>query len=229
MKPFQEKQKWCIVYDMEKKSYIDKVKGEKRIMGTFFEDFGKKVSETAETVTAKAGEAMEIQKLKVQKHALERVNEEDLAEIGRIIYEQYKAGDTLDSEMKAFCEAVEHREKIIQEFARKLRVLKGDKTCCSCGSMLTRDMAYCPYCGEKRESTAEKTCMKEKAEKVMEKAEEFAEKAVDKVKETAETVKEKVEKQAEEVKEKASDVADKTAEAVEEAGKKAADKMRDLF
>ena len=35
-------------------------------MGTFFEDLGKRLGETAETMTNKAGEAMEIQKLKNQ-------------------------------------------------------------------------------------------------------------------------------------------------------------------
>ena len=35
-------------------------------MKDFFEDLGKRLSETAEAVTAKAGDAIEIQKLKAQ-------------------------------------------------------------------------------------------------------------------------------------------------------------------
>ena len=41
-------------------------------MKDFFEDLGKRLSETAEAVTAKAGDAIEIQKLKAQIRELER-------------------------------------------------------------------------------------------------------------------------------------------------------------
>ena len=39
-------------------------------MKDFFEDLGKRIGETAETMTNKAGEAIEIQRLKGQKGAL---------------------------------------------------------------------------------------------------------------------------------------------------------------
>ena len=41
-------------------------------MKDFFEDLGKRLSETAEAVTAKAGDAIEIQKLKAQIRELAR-------------------------------------------------------------------------------------------------------------------------------------------------------------
>ena len=43
-------------------------------MKDFFEDLGKRLSETAEAVTAKAGDAIEIQKLKAQIRELARGN-----------------------------------------------------------------------------------------------------------------------------------------------------------
>ena len=51
-------------------------------MKDFFEDLGKRLSETAEAVTAKAGDAIEIQKLKAQIRELARGNAEDLMELG---------------------------------------------------------------------------------------------------------------------------------------------------
>ena len=57
-------------------------------MKDFFEDLGKRLSETAEAVTAKAGDAIEIQKLKAQIRELARGNAEDLMELGQSIYDR---------------------------------------------------------------------------------------------------------------------------------------------
>ena len=47
-------------------------------MKSFFEELGKKIGETTETVTSKAGEMMEIQRLRGQIRTLERGNEADM-------------------------------------------------------------------------------------------------------------------------------------------------------
>ena len=59
-------------------------------MKDFFEDLGKRLGETAETVTNKASEAIEIQRLKSKVRGLARENAVDLMEMGRMIYENYK-------------------------------------------------------------------------------------------------------------------------------------------
>ena len=59
-------------------------------MKDFFEDLGKRLSETAEAVTAKAGDAIEIQKLKAQIRELARGNAEDLMELGQSIYDRFE-------------------------------------------------------------------------------------------------------------------------------------------
>ena len=65
-------------------------------MKDFFEDLGKRLSETAEAVTAKAGDAIEIQKLKAQIRELARGNAEDLMELGQSIYDRFENGEELD-------------------------------------------------------------------------------------------------------------------------------------
>ena len=67
-------------------------------MRNFLEDLGKRLGETAESVTNKAGEAMEIQKLKSQIRTLERENDSDLAELGLAIYDQFKSGTEVGEE-----------------------------------------------------------------------------------------------------------------------------------
>ena len=65
-------------------------------MKDFFEDLGKRLGETAETMTNKAGEAIEIQRLKSQSRSLARGNAVDLMELGKMIYDRYKSGETVE-------------------------------------------------------------------------------------------------------------------------------------
>lgn len=148
-------------------------------MRSFFEDLGKKLGETAETVTNKAGEAMEIQKMKSQIRALERGNDNDLVELGLAVYEQFKAGDAVGEEAAILCEAIQDREASIAEYLQKISEVKGDFQCEECGKTVARGMAYCPYCGAK---TPEDTVEEEEAEETPEtgeaaEAEESAEAA----------------------------------------------------
>lgn len=117
-------------------------------MRDFFEDLGKRLGETAETVTARANEAIEIQKLKGQIRELSRGNAVDLMELGRSIYDRYKNGEELDDTSKGLCDAIKNREGSIEEYEKKISLLKGAGECPKCGKMVARDMAFCPYCGE---------------------------------------------------------------------------------
>ena len=51
-------------------------------MRDFFEDLGKRLGETADTVTSKAGDAIEIQRIKGQIRGLARGNAVDPMELG---------------------------------------------------------------------------------------------------------------------------------------------------
>lgn len=118
-------------------------------MRSFLEDLGKRLGETAETVTNKAGEAVEIQKLKNQIRSLERENDNDLAELGLAVYDQFKDGAELGEEAAGLCEAIQSREESIAEYLQKISDIKGDYECEECGKTLGKGMAYCPYCGAK--------------------------------------------------------------------------------
>lgn len=152
-------------------------------MKDFFEDLGKRLSETAEAVTAKAGDAIEIQKLKAQIRELARGNAEDLMELGQSIYDRFENGEELDEASKGLCEAIASRKESMEEYENKIEGLKGACECTRCGKMVAKDMAFCPYCGspvaeEEEESVAEA------AEAAVEAVTEAAEEAVDAVEES---------------------------------------------
>ena len=164
-------------------------------MRNFLEDLGKRLGETAESMTNKAGEAMEIQKLKSQIRTLERENDSDLAELGLAVYDQFKAGTEVGEEAAGLCEAIQSREESIAECLQKISDVKGDSQCEDCGKTVGKGMAYCPFCGHKMPEIVE-----EAAQEFAEAAEEKVEEAAEAVEDAVETVAEKTEEAAEEAK-----------------------------
>ena len=208
-------------------------------MKDFFEDLGKRLGETAETMTSKAGDAIEIQKLKSQVRSLARGNAVDLMELGRTIYDRFKAGEEIGESEKGLCEAIRNRETSMENYEKKIARIKGASECGNCGKMVSKDMSFCPYCGEKIDAAvydADETedefekddyadTMREKAaaaaETVAEKADEAAQKAGD----MAEKAAQKTGDMAEKAAQKTGDMADKAAQKFGEAAEKAADKL----
>lgn len=128
-------------------------------MKDFFEDFGKKISEAAEVVTNMTSEAIEIQKLKGQIRDLARENAVDLMEMGKLTYGKFSAGEEVEADAAGYCDAIKERKAAIADCEKKIAVIKGASECPECGKMVSKDMAFCPYCGTKAEKeTFEEEC-----------------------------------------------------------------------
>lgn len=91
-------------------------------MSDFFGDFGKKITEVADEFGRKAGDAVEVQKMKSQIRSLNRANEKDFIDIGRMVYEKFVEGELAGTDYIKICEEIEQRdeeaEKIEAEIAR---------------------------------------------------------------------------------------------------------------
>lgn len=160
-------------------------------MRTFWDDFSKKIGETADTVSTKASEVVELQKIKGQIRTMERNNDSDYIELGKLIYEKFKDGEEVEEAAKGFCEAIQNREESIAEYLTKADALRGDVPCEICGKSVTKGMAYCPYCGAKMETVGDK--VKAAAETVKEKASDVVEVVGEKAEDAIEAVEEKIE------------------------------------
>lgn len=196
-------------------------------MKDFFEDLGKRLGETAETMTSKAGDAIEIQKLKSQVRSLARGNAVDLMELGKTIYDRFKAGEEVEESAKGLCEAIQNREASMENYEKKIARIKGASECGNCGKMVARDMSFCPYCGEKIDAAVydadetEAEFEEDYADIVREKAASAAETVAEKADEAAQKAGDMAEKAAQ----KTGDMADKAAQKFGEAAGKAADKL----
>lgn len=127
-------------------------------MGDFFEDLGKRITETAEAVSKKTEEVVGTQKLKNQIRIMERNNERDFEHLGKMIYERFQKGEVLDLKFVELCESIEQREESIEVYLKEIAELQGKEICKNCKGQLEQGMVYCPKCGvkvEKEEPAAE--------------------------------------------------------------------------
>ena len=115
------------------------------------ESLGKTISEKAEVVSKKTEEAVEIQKIKSQIRVMERSNERDFQDIGKIIYERFQKGKAVDSEFVELCEAIEERDSSIEACKRQVAELKGLDVCPNCKEHVEPRAVYCSKCGAKIE------------------------------------------------------------------------------
>lgn len=214
-------------------------------MRTFWEDLSKRIGETAESVSNKAGEAVEIQKLKSQIRALERGTEEDLIDLGRMVYEYFEAGNLVGSEAEGLCEAIRSRKQSIEDYEKRIIAVRGEFSCKNCGKTISNKMAYCPYCGEKMEAEAAAEdenrqakdaeadvidyadVMRAKAEEAAEKAANAVENAAEKVDDLAKKATDKVEDFGGRTADKVEDLAEKAAVTVENAAEKTVEKAKE--
>lgn len=120
-------------------------------MGDFFEDLGKRITETAEAVSKKTEEVVGVQKIKSQIRVLERNNEKDFQTIGKMVYDKFKQGEVSDVKFIELCEAVEERKESVEAYLKEIAGLQGKDICPNCKNHIEPDMAYCPKCGTRLE------------------------------------------------------------------------------
>lgn len=129
-------------------------------MTNFFEKLKETITDTAEVVSKRTGEVVdvvakkteqtvEVQKLKGQISTMERNNERDYRDIGKIIYSRFKNGEGADAEYIELCDAIAEREEAIAKAKQEIAGLKGLDVCPSCATHNEANAKYCQECGTK--------------------------------------------------------------------------------
>ena len=135
-------------------------------MADFFGNLKKNLSETAEKVVKKTGEVadvvakkteevVEVTKIKNQIRTMERNNERDLLDIGKMIYEAFKNGDEVEDRFTELCVAIKEREDEIVKMDKDVAELLGKDVCPGCKTHVDNNAAFCPKCGAKVEAEVE--------------------------------------------------------------------------
>lgn len=93
-------------------------------MSEFLEGLGQQVSDVVKDLRGKAENTIEIQRKKGQIALLQRANDRDIKDIGKMIYEKFKNGELMDMEYVSLCEAVEKREEEIENQKEAITKIK---------------------------------------------------------------------------------------------------------
>ena len=80
-------------------------------MAGFFDDLGKRLSETANDLGKKAEDTLEIQKRKSD-----------------IIFEKYRNGEVVDTDMAALCESIDQRNEEVTKIQAEIDRINGVAT-----------------------------------------------------------------------------------------------------
>lgn len=94
-------------------------------MDDFFENLGKRFTETVDDLGKKAEDTLEVQKLKSRVRTLKRANERDLVELGKMVYGKFQEGQIDDLEYVPFCEEIEKRDEQIEDSEQEISRIKG--------------------------------------------------------------------------------------------------------
>lgn len=95
-------------------------------MSDFFEELGKKLSDAATEIGKKTEDTLEIQKMKSDIRSLNRGNERDYMDIGKLVYDRYQNGEVVDGDVSVLCEAIDKRDLQIGELKSEIAKIKGE-------------------------------------------------------------------------------------------------------
>lgn len=114
----------------------------------FFNKLGKKTNEVYQGAKEKTVKISEEIKIRTKISDLKDKVEDELWEIGKIVYEKMKEGeDASKEEILPKCEEVSRLKDEIAKLETELLALKKIKKCVSCGAELDQNAEFCSKCG----------------------------------------------------------------------------------
>ncbi len=119
---------------------------EEKIMA-FFEDLGKKISQTSQGVMQKTKDTAEIMKLSSMISDYEKGIENLQTQLGKKYFELHQ--DSCESELQDMVNQIKDLLLKINECAEQKRKLKGEKLCPNCGKEVAAGTIFCGSCGTK--------------------------------------------------------------------------------
>lgn len=117
----------------------------------FFDDLGKVLAETGQTVVNKTKDLTELTRLSARVTDLQRKNDQLYKTIGKLYMEHY--GDSPEDAFKGAVSSIKENQKKIAGYKEDIKQLKGIKKCSSCGADVSGSSQFCSKCGAKVEDT----------------------------------------------------------------------------
>lgn len=111
-------------------------------------DLGGRATDKARDLTKRSAEIYEAQKIKVEKHRLEKEMENNLEGLGYMVYQKYRGTEGMEEEIERLCQSTASLEEEIRTLTEELKKLQPkDPICEACKVELPSGGKYCSYCG----------------------------------------------------------------------------------
>ncbi len=120
---------------------------ERKIIMAFFEDIGKKVSQTSQDAIKKTKAMAETAKLNTQISAENKIVTNNYMIIGERYVELF--GDSPDENLAEYVAAIKEARRKIEEYEEQISNLKGVERCPNCGVETKEGAIFCAACGTK--------------------------------------------------------------------------------
>ena len=111
----------------------------------FFDELGKKITETGQGVVKKTKDTAEIVKLKGMVSDEEKKINSTYKEIGKLYYEKYS--NQSENEFETLTETITEAKNKISNYSEVITKLKGFVNCPNCGKEVAYDAVFCSSCG----------------------------------------------------------------------------------
>ncbi len=115
----------------------------------FYNDIGKKISQTGQGAVQKTKNFAEISKLNFAISELERNITTAYTDMGKLYFQKYAASSE-DMDMIPFLQKIAEDMQKIEEYQMQIRVIKGVTQCCKCGGEINADASFCNICGARQ-------------------------------------------------------------------------------
>lgn len=113
----------------------------------FFQDLGKKVSQTSQDAVKKTKIMAETAKINSHIEGERRNINEAYNKLGKRYFELFP--DTSDENLREFCDAIKESMRQIEDYQEQIKQLKGITACPNCGTDYPEGAAFCTTCGAK--------------------------------------------------------------------------------
>lgn len=113
----------------------------------FFDGLRQTLTETAEAVSKKTEELVEIQKLRSRIRGAQRDVQQEYKKIGEMVYRRFVDGEEMDEETAQMCEHIMDLLNQAARYKEELANKKGQYICPACGYANPKDAAFCMHCG----------------------------------------------------------------------------------
>ena len=115
----------------------------------FFKNLKQALTDTAEVVTKKTEDVVEVQKLRSKIYNAKKNVDVDYKKLGTIIYQRYLSGESMDDELASICESIHDLMEQAEKYQEELAEKKGLSICDSCDAANPKDAVFCMKCGSK--------------------------------------------------------------------------------